>query len=151
VSLLIPGTFLQGGSATDKVLLSNRTATDFDAASSPSATVSWRFLLNGTLQRGQGGVNDLPSGQEWWSAGSTVNIGLSYDVRCSAILSGPTFTAEGAAVGTYVQMSATRTWTLTQTVPPGDSIVARFQIVATGGSVVLADARLTFTAQVEIE
>jgi len=150
VSLIIPGTLLQGGNV-DLPLLSNRIATDFDAASSPSATVSWRFLLNGTLQRGQGGVNDIPSGQEWWSAGITANIGQSYDVRCSSIISGPVFTAQAAAVGTYIQMSATRTWTLTQTVPPGDSIVARFQIVATGGSTVLATGRLTFTAQVEIE
>ena len=140
-----PGAFLTPAA---HVQLSNRTARDLDIDPSPSATVSWKFNLNGTLEKDEGGDATVFT-FEWWSAGSTVNKGLSYDVRCKEVLSGPSFTAEGANIGTYVQISAQRVWTLAQTVPPGDSIVATFQLVATGDTAVLAEADLTFTAIAE--
>ena len=144
MSLMPPGTVI---SAADMVLLSNRTATDEDSSSS---TVSWVFFLDGHLEKDQGGTTSTPSPQEWWSAGVTAGIGNSYDVRCKSINSGPVFGAEAAAVGTYIIISATRTWTLTETAFPGDSIVATFQLVATGTTTpILAEADLTFNAVVE--
>ena len=131
----------------DMVLLSNREAYDFDTGASPSASVSWQFTLAGLLQAVEGGSTSTVTG-EWWSAGSTSNIGNSYDVRCKEILSGPVFTAQAAAVGTYIQISTTRVWTLTSTVPR--AITATFQIVANSTTTpILAEAVLTFTAEAE--
>lgn len=128
-------------------LLSNRTAFDSDVAASPSATVTWQFLLAGGLQAVEGGVT-RGIANEWWSK-IDATIGNSHDVRCSQILSGPAFTAEAAAIGTYIQMSTTRAWVLTQTGRGNKSIVGVFQIVATGDTVVLAEGELTFTVLAE--
>ena len=148
MSLIIPGTVLASNNP-GVPQLSDRTASDLDFGASPSASVTWQFLLNGQLQKIEGG-STTTFGFEWWSAGSTANIGQSYDVRCKEILSGPAFTTEAAAVGTYIQMSATRAWVLTKTTQPGDSTVATFQLVATGTTTpILAEADLTFTAEVE--
>jgi len=144
MSLMVSGAFLGIANLT---LLSDRIAIDLDPA---SATVSWKFYLDGHLAKIQGGSETTPSTQEWYSS-VTANIGNSYDVRCKEILSGPTaFTAQGAAIGTYVQISVTRTWTYTNSSqPPGDSIVATFQIVATGTTTpILAQADLTFSSVV---
>ena len=137
-----PGVFL-GSSA--QPFLSDRTLFDADQS---SATVSFKFFLDGTLKTSKGGAADVtPSAQEWWAAGITAGIGNSYDIRCKSINSGPAFTAEAAVVGTYIQISATRTWTLTKT--SNANIVATFQIVATGTTTpILAEADLTFTTEI---
>lgn len=142
--MLMYGAFL---AAADHPQLSNRKARDF-VLTPGTSTASWKFNLNGTLEKDEGGSATIFT-TEWWSAGVTANIGQSYDVRCKEILSGPAFSAQATAVGAYIQISAQRVWTLAETAPPGDSIVATFQLVATGDTTVLAQANLTFTAVVE--
>lgn len=132
----------------DAPQLSSRGGFSFDESSPYSSTVSWIFTADGRLRRTAQGATATVSNMEWWSAGVTGGIGSSYDVRCSVINWGePAFTAEAAAIGTYIQMSVDRTWTLTSTTVGGKQISAHFQIVATGDTKVLAECDLGFAVE----
>ena len=111
-----------------------------EAFGSGSTSASVTFRSDGVLRITEDGVTrDIT---EQWHTDPSGGIGSSYDVRCSEIISGDSFSAEAAAVETYIQMNADRTWTVTTTSQRITN--ATFQIVDTGGSAVLAEANFAF-------
>ena len=86
---------------------------------------------------------------EWWSDEPDVGIGANYDIRCVSLNSG-TWDFQAATVGTWIDLSANRTWrdlvTAMQS-PAVESVSGNFAIRPNGGGADLA----TFIASASVE
>lgn len=134
-----------GGGGGSLIQLADHTA---EAEDSGGVTVSISFHSDGRLRITEDG-NNRDIAEQWYKLWDSAGIGANYDVRCESITfesGGSGFTAQGAAVGTYVQMNANRTWTVTVAAFNSHIIDAVFQIAATGDTTVLAEATLSFRA-----
>lgn len=86
---------------------------------------------------------------EWWSKEPEVSIGTLYDIRCASLVTG-TWTSQAASVGTYIQISAERRWSVRVTAmnaPDNKQCRGFFEIRPTGGGSVLDSANHSGDAQ----
>lgn len=108
------------------------------------------FHPNGYLYDLGPGIGDrtLFIAGEWWSNLPETNIGASYDVRCASLTSG-TWSAQAAAVGTWVQINTELIWRNTvaaMAAPSVKSTTAVFEISLTGAASAIDSATYTVSA-----
>jgi len=123
--------------------------TDFTYSIIPSpmvaCTVTLQLLLNGSMVTSGNGGNyggTSPGANDWYTAWPVTNIGNSYEVRITEI----TGTFGTGTVGSWVALTSTRTWTITQPASFGTTAVTfDIEIRPNSGSVV-SIARCTLSA-----
>ena len=113
-------------------------------------TASLGFQIDGSLTYTDGTSTPIDKSGEWYSTEPVADIGDDYDVRCASITSGPAWFAEGAAVGTWIDISnggVGKTWQVNRQYSVDGNgtteTVGVFEIRATGTGPVLATASFT--------
>lgn len=109
-----------------------------------SATASLTLGTDGTINNGS---NDSSGGPAYWYTPTTVGIGSNYWVRMT-LNSGDAFTT--GTVGSYLQLSSSRAWTLQEAVIGTKTNSCTIQIATdSGGANVVASGTISFTAVVQ--